>query len=475
MPEPNPPRFRIRLDDGAELPVGSVEALARRVARGDVGPGTHLFDGSTGKWQAAGEAPVVQFILDELKREGRDLPPEWVAPPEERPDHALPVPPEPASESLPSSPAEALRTHKDPLDLKLTPASQAEDLGPALKNAFASPGSSGSGPVTHVPVPVERGDAPELPPRTSASRAREDEWLTSSSEGGLFAAAARSGVEEADAKPPSEVIAPPRRRRATREPERPWAVWFGLAVVGVIAVVGSGILLGDAGGDAEGFGPESPAIGVGSMPSPPAGLEAAAERAMDVLANAFVTSVDSARSSAGLAPAPPQEWLTGYYLANAAEFPEVRDYWDRYGALLEELRVLDRSVVAEVIESELGSSVVPANDRARLATYVEERYAAALPRRQEVYTQLSAVASAAIDLHDFLTESGDAIDYTPALGGQAIPRDPVLEVDADDPAVREGLETRLDAIFDALDRSRGGGAPPQSGLEEDLFGQFGAF
>jgi hypothetical protein len=110
-----------------------------------------------------------------------------------------------------------------------------------------------------------------------------------------------------------------------------------------------------------------------------------------------------------------------------------------------------------------------------LAAYVEERYAAALSRRQEVYTQLSVVSSAAIDLHDFLTDSGDAIEYTPALGGQAIPRDPVLEVGTDDPAVRESLETRLDAIFDALDRSRGGGAPPQAGLEQDLFGQFGGF
>ena len=430
-----------------------------------MGPATHLFDGSTGKWQAAGEAPVVQFILDELKREGRDLPPEWEAPPE----------PATGPEVLPTPPTEAPRANRDPLDLKLTPVSQAEDLGPALKNAFASPSASGSGPVTHVPAPVERGDAPELPPPAPGSRAREDEWLTSSSEGGLFAASARSGAEEVDAKAPSEVTLPPRRRRPRREPEKPWAAWIGMAVVGLIAVVGSGIFLGDSGGDAEGSGPATPATVVGSAPSPPAGLETAAERAMDILGTAFVTSVDSARSAAGVAPAPPEEWLTGYYLANAAEFPEVRDYWDRYGALLDEFRVLDRSVVAEVIESELGPSVVPAGDRARLATYVEERYAAALPRRQEVYTQLSAVASAAIDLHDFLTESGDAIDYTPALGGQAIPRDPVLEVGTASPAVREGLETRLDAIFDALDRSRGGGAPPQAGLEEDLFGQFGAF
>jgi hypothetical protein len=196
---------------------------------------------------------------------------------------------------------------------------------------------------------------------------------------------------------------------------------------------------------------------------------------MELLDRRFESAVDSARSAVNLAPAPPEPWLSGYYLANAAEFPEVRDYWESYGGLIEDLRVMDRTLVAEVIENGLGATIVPASDRSRLAAHIEQRYSASLSRRQDVYAQLAAAASAAIVLHDFLTEAGDAIRYTPALGAEAIPRDPVLEVGTDDPAVREGLEARLDAIFEALDRSRGGGPPPRAGLEEDLFGRFGDF
>jgi hypothetical protein len=242
-----------------------------------------------------------------------------------------------------------------------------------------------------------------------------------------------------------------------------------------MAVVGAGLLLAGGPGDAEVSGPTPETLAAGDGPAPPEGLETAAERAAAALEVRFASAVDSARAAAGLAAAPPEAWLSGYYLANAAEFPEVRDFWVGYGALVEGLRVRDRALVTDVIENDLGPSVVAEVDRPRLVTHVERRYSATLPRRQELYTQLSAAASAAIALHDFLTEAGDAIRHTPALGAEAIPRDPVLEVGTDDPAVREGLEARLDAIFEALDRSRGGGTPPRAGLEEDLFGRFGSF
>jgi hypothetical protein len=45
----SPPRFRIRLEDGSEIAVSSVEALARRVGRGDLLPDTPLFDASIGQ------------------------------------------------------------------------------------------------------------------------------------------------------------------------------------------------------------------------------------------------------------------------------------------------------------------------------------------------------------------------------------------------------------------------------------------
>jgi len=489
MAEPNPPRFRIRLEDGAELPVASVEALARRVARGDVGPSTLLFDGSTGKWHAAAEAPVVQFILDELGREGRELPHEWEAPAEGPPERpfapALPDGPADGPQDTTESalldaprtvpPTEASPPDRDPLDLKLTPASVADDIGPALKNAFASvEGPGQSVPPRAPPSPDKEDAAGREGTRPPGPRARDEEWVTAPAEGGLFTPAPLRPAEHAVPTPVAGTGASVARRKRRPAPAQGWA-WLGFALVGVVTVVGLGLLLSGGRGDAELSEPSPESSDSGAGLAPPPGLEAAAERAMEVIELRFASVIDSTRAAAGLAAAPPETWLSGYYLANAAESPEVRDYWERYGAFVEDLRILDRALVADVIENELGPSVVPASDRAGLANYVEQRYVAALPRRQEVFTQLSAVASAAISLHDFLTEAGDAIRHTPALGAEAIPRDPVLEVGTDDPVVREGLEVRLDAIFDALDRSRGGGPPPQAGLEEDLFGRFGTF
>jgi len=74
---PSPPRFRIRLDGGTELPVSSVEALARRLERGDLLPATPVHDSSTGLWVRAAESPVVRFILEEMWRAGDEPPPAW--------------------------------------------------------------------------------------------------------------------------------------------------------------------------------------------------------------------------------------------------------------------------------------------------------------------------------------------------------------------------------------------------------------
>jgi hypothetical protein len=65
------PRFRIRLDDGSEVAIPTVEALARRIDRGEVLPNTELHDIGTGAWSAARESAVVRFILEERESDGK--------------------------------------------------------------------------------------------------------------------------------------------------------------------------------------------------------------------------------------------------------------------------------------------------------------------------------------------------------------------------------------------------------------------
>ena len=104
------PHFRIRLEDGAELPINSVEALARWVAGGDVDPKTSLYDGSTGKWLKAADAPVVRFILEEMERDGVELPPAWES------ESAADVPADPPQGPPPPSEDQG----SDPLEIGLT-------------------------------------------------------------------------------------------------------------------------------------------------------------------------------------------------------------------------------------------------------------------------------------------------------------------------------------------------------------------
>jgi hypothetical protein len=88
-------RFRIRTPEGAEVPVASVEALSEQVLAGAVGPDTLLFDSGTGRWSRAGDVPVFQFLVDELRAEGRlegtafDDEPELVLPPDPGPVEPL--------------------------------------------------------------------------------------------------------------------------------------------------------------------------------------------------------------------------------------------------------------------------------------------------------------------------------------------------------------------------------------------------
>ncbi|TVP58457.1 MAG: hypothetical protein EA351_03520, partial [Gemmatimonadales bacterium] len=93
-------RFRYRDESGEEHELASIEALSQRVEEGSLSPDTSLFDAGTGRWGRAGDLPVFQFIVDELRREGR-LPEGF--------DALEPVPPprEAGTESPPEAPSES--------------------------------------------------------------------------------------------------------------------------------------------------------------------------------------------------------------------------------------------------------------------------------------------------------------------------------------------------------------------------------
>ena len=200
----------------------------------------------------------------------------------------------------------------------------------------------------------------------------------------------------------------------------------------------------------------------------PEGLELEVQESMALTTEHYRLGMDALWAEQGLSRAPPGNWLSGNYLANAAEFPQVAEFWDGYGALLEEAHASDESTFLAALSEAVGRSRASDAEIALIEAHVRARYAAAAPERLERYRRLASVTVAALELHAFLEDRADLLEYTPALGAGTPPRDPILEVETGDPVVRRELDLRLDALVQALDRSRGGAAQPSSGLGEAL-------
>jgi hypothetical protein len=520
-------RFRIRMEDGSEVPIASLEALARRIDRGEVLPDTELFDAGTNAWSPARESAVVRFILDEREHEGLEPLEAW----------------EGAFDEAETGPAEG-EGGSDAFDLGLTLAPGTFGHAEGVDEEDEDDGEDGHAPSGEAPSDFESftlgddfgalrpevgEDEDDVSPSRSAPVEEDPDRLpdlvfpgdegprhTPSDRGPQGGTSLDEWSSEAPSSPPATPTIPgepmsgppvspvsrgkapgqrpqprPPRRRPEAEPAVPKGgagKWL-LAGIGVVAMVGAGVFfLGDRAEPtpdepsvSNEVGPEEPDLagralvgedlaGVAPVPSVPEGLEAPVARALRAVNSRFDVAVDSLRSVHGLADRPPPEWLSGYYLAHASEFPGVRAFWDDYGSLVGELRARDPELY---LETAVRAASDPDPERSRaVEAYLEDRYRVVRPYRRERYIQLTRVAQRAMELHDFLEANEAEIRFTPATGPE-IPLDPIMEAEVERTEIRSELLQRMDALFQALDLSRGGGAPAMGGLGQDLFRRFG--
>jgi hypothetical protein len=214
----------------------------------------------------------------------------------------------------------------------------------------------------------------------------------------------------------------------------------------------------------------------------PPGLEGLASLLWQDLPGQIDVLVDSLRVEAGVADAPPREWLGGVYLAGAGEFGDVVEFWEAYGRFVESLASRDAELLREaairILEgrgpgrSEAAFSTAREGDRDRLLAYVMARHERMRDARLDRYLHLGRTARAALDLHRFLERNTDAIVHAPAIG-RGVSSDPVLEAVTETPEVRREMERHLDLVFAALDRTRRGGQPSLAGLRVELFESLG--
>ena len=180
----------------------------------------------------------------------------------------------------------------------------------------------------------------------------------------------------------------------------------------------------------------------------------------------------------GLSAVPPPGWLGGSYLSAASTFDEVSDFWDGYEDFILYLMEADEELHREAARRAwfdlVGEEEADEPDGIpdpRLEAFldgVSERYALVGPARQARYEGRLRVTDAARELHDFLLDHEDRIEYAPALG-RGISRDPILEAVPGDEDTRRELDRQLDRLFIALDQTRQGVPPALGGLRTELF------
>jgi hypothetical protein len=194
---------------------------------------------------------------------------------------------------------------------------------------------------------------------------------------------------------------------------------------------------------------------------------------LEDIGRSFATVSDSIRVARGLALAPPREWLTGFYLANASRFPGVSDFWDEYRSFLMIMAPMDRAIYFDGVSEGIDSAgPLSGTERDALESYFLERYAVLSDHRNERYGYLAETARGAVALHQLLERHEAEIAYAPALGS-GVSADPILEAVIPEGPIRREVDAALDRIFRALDQSRGGGAPSADGLRTELFMAFG--
>jgi hypothetical protein len=556
---PTSPRFRIRDSEGREIEVPSVEDLADRIVEGEVGVDTPLFDAGTGQWNPAGTVPVFQFVVEELRAEGRldpEDPPSSQAdgdPAEGSPgdpdDDALvppglPLTPDPFELHLPlrstipgaeGSPEEreeeALEegggdsppewteelleglddgldlvgevqegaSEEKPTDSRWTEPEEGEadtegitwglplpartpDPDPPVAEVPEEPSLSDGSPGEEdapppFPLERERSSRRTRRPRRERTDPTEDEdtsdpWGTA----GPTRHAEGDPPEVLDAHHPKAAPRPEAVRPVGRRRDRRMLATFGVSGI-LLLLLASVVLLSsdevstpmDATGVQE---PERGLTGLMAVVPPPPELEPFTDQLIRGLSSELGRWTDSLRVETGLASGPPPGWLGGFYLSHAGDFPAVPEFWQEYRDFLEELRSLDREGYREAVLRVVEREDLPGVDPDEVRQYFEERYAVLESLRDDRYAQLIRVSEVAEELHHFLAGAQDRIAHAPAVG-QGISPDPILEAVPRDEETRFRLDQLLDSLFQALDRSRGGGAPSFEGLRTELYGRFG--
>ena len=467
-------RFRYLGSEGNEVEVSSLEQLRGLVQDGTVEEATLLYDALTREWAPARAHAVYRFIRDEAARPVGDGAPS-AAPRAVAGGDDLGLGMTLSLEEIPNAPdadeavrellreraeerAPAVRNESSLLSWN-APAKSADRAGttPPAAASLAGPASAGSAP----PLAAATSPAPQPAEPVAASRPAPFEFA--------------SPIPKIAHHPPQPVEAPVFRTVAPETEAAPlsieaaagsvtaWLDEVGRALIRSVGpralprtlvlagLVGLALMLISTARKNDGVSAQATEQQAAMSVAPDVG------RIVNRFASAeqsgfqsMVSGVDSLRELHDIAAVPPI-WLEGRYLADAQRYPEVKEFWMRYGSFLRDVQASDTALfragfVRSLEEQGIGGAVLSL----RLTQAMRE-FEKSQPRRDDVYRHMHELSAAALDLHALLVDRADDITYEPAIQKGRVSREPVVEAVAEDTVLKNQMWTKLELIFASLE------------------------
>jgi hypothetical protein len=469
-------RFLFLDSDGREIRLSSRAELRRAVQVGDLGEDMLLYDAETSEWSPARTHPLVREML-----EGAEAPDPVVPKTGRRAVDKL-NPGDISGLTLTSTDSgshdpldhpdpeegdeedETVRAFRERLERERR---RQESMGPGVvsdglsmkrgdriadlhdpnapkKDTPRTSVEPEPAPVEPESEPVESEPSSRLPETSEPSEAR---GLPSWSAGAPVGRQAAPGTRRKRVRPSQSTVA-----RTIERGLSPQAAILAL----LVGVLGWGIADALAtSGDAPA---ESGSTMIGDLPVPDTDAEPV-DAALDLSASTYVAFADMQRGMERLGQRlgvaePPTDWLSGRYLADAATLPQVRDFWVRYGAFVDSVRVREEELfragyLTRLREEGVGGSTLSIRLSGALQDFRDDR-----ARREQIYRTMDALAAEALLLDQWLREASDRIAYAGVRGG-AVSLAPEIEAAPLDDETRWELDTRLNRILDALERVTG--------------------
>ncbi len=253
-------------------------------------------------------------------------------------------------------------------------------------------------------------------------------------------------VPRPDRPEPRSRPSPP--KRVQRRSLAPFIGW-----ILVLAAVGGGGYLGWKAfgsrigrlGD-EATTPELPPV---TIPDIPQELEPRMRQLGDEALEGMAAALRALPGEMKLQNEPRNDWLSGAYLANASQYPDIEAYWTGIESLVDRVRDTDTRVFHDQYVTRLEQAGIEGDTAALLLARADSGFLATRADRFEAYAEMDDLVNAALDLHQFLLRNEADIEYAPAAGGYS--RDPVLEAVPATKALGDEMWGMVDRITEALD------------------------